>query len=143
VIGGYTRLGFGRWGILAEHDVTTRSRVSSVEAYSGELAMETLGTGTSLTGSSAYLTTMNAFDQQASYAQVFLAIREWLVASGIAERLKVESPNALELRGARFELATRLASQATITFGSRFERNQLTGRLSKGVSVQMSFKTAR
>jgi hypothetical protein len=143
VIGGYTRLGFGRWGILAEHDVTTRSRASNAEAYSGELATETLGTGTSLTGSSAYLTTMTAFDQQASFAQVFFAIREWLVASGIGERLKVENPNALELRGARFELAARLASQMTITFGSRFERNQLTGHLSKGVSVQMSFKTAR
>lgn len=144
VIGGYTRLGFGRWGILAEHDVTTRSRMTNVEAYSGELTTETLGTGTSLTGSGAYLlTTIDAFDQQASFAQAFFAIREWLVASGIAERLKVESPNALELRGARFELAARLASQATITFGSRFERNQITGRLSKGVSVQMSFKTAR
>ncbi len=65
------------------------------------------------------------------------------MASGIAERLYVQQPFAQELRGARLELAARLASQATITIGGRLERNQLTGRLSKGFSVQAAFKTAR
>jgi hypothetical protein len=143
LVGGYTRLGFGRWGILAEHDVTNRSRVSTIATDPILVETETLGTGATMSGDSTFTTSTTSFTQQASYAQLFVAVREWLVASGIAERLKVAQPFATELRGARFELAARLASQATITFGTRVERNQLTGRLSKGVSLQMAFKTAR
>lgn len=144
LIGGYMRLGFGRWGILAEHDVTNRSRLSVIAVDPVVQETSTLGTGATMPADEGGLiTSTNSFSQQASYAQLFVAIREWLVASGFAERLHVEQPYATELRAARFELAARLASQATITFGSKFERNQLTGRLSKGVSIQMSFKTAR
>ena len=65
MIGGYARLGFGRWGILAEHDVTDRTRVD-LSALS--------------------------LPQSATYGQVFYAIREWLVASAIGERLRVDQP---------------------------------------------------
>jgi hypothetical protein len=131
MVGGYVRLGFGAWGILAEHDVTTRTRpVAAPSEFDSESEFEPEAASV-------------RFAQQATYAQVFVAIREWLVASGIAERLHVQQPFRQELRGARFELAARLASQATITFGTRFDRNQLTGRLSKGISIQAAFKTAR
>jgi len=120
LLGGYMRLGFGAWGILAEHDVTKRTRTLTSEPD-----------------------TTTSFSQQTTYAQLFIAVREWLVTSAIAERLHVQQPFAQELRGARFELAARLASQATLTFGTRFDRNQLTGRLSKGISIQAAFKTAR
>jgi hypothetical protein len=134
LVGGYLRFGFGAWGILAEHDVTTRTRALTAFPVDTE-------TNTDVDASS--LSTPTSFRQHTSYGQLFIAIREWLVASGIAERLRVQEPFAQELRGARLELAARLASQATITIGGRFERNQLTGRLSKGVSVQAAFKTAR
>ena len=52
-VGAYARLGFGQWGILAEHDVTDRARLDPIAA---------------------------GFRQTASYAQVFWAIREWFVA---------------------------------------------------------------
>ncbi|MEQ1910430.1 MAG: hypothetical protein ABMA15_16535, partial [Vicinamibacterales bacterium] len=55
MVGAYARLGFGQWGILAEHDVTSRTR---------ELSAPT------------------AFQQTATFGQVFWAAREWLVASG-------------------------------------------------------------
>jgi hypothetical protein len=126
LLGGYMRLGFGAWGILAEHDVTRRTRTLTSSSTSSTSDLETA-----------------SFNQQATYAQLFVAIREWLVASGFAERLHVQQPFRQELRGARFEIAARLATQATITFGTRFDRNQLTGRLSKGISIQAAFKTAR
>jgi hypothetical protein len=149
LLGGYMRLGFGKWGILAEHDDTTRSRVVPGAALELIASADATATAAEMTATASAASaadaaaTATSFKQQASYGQLFVAIREWLVASGIAERLRVQQPFAQELRAARFELAARFASQATITFGARLERNQLTGRLSKGISVQAAFKTAR
>jgi hypothetical protein len=61
MVGGYLRLGFGGWGILAENDFTERSGHRSA-----------------------------SFAQNASYVRVFGAIREWLVAAGSLQRLRVE-----------------------------------------------------
>jgi hypothetical protein len=126
LVGGYARLGFGRWGILAEHDRTERRR-------------ETLDD--SSTSGTTDGTTDFKFNQDASYAQLFVAIKEWLVASGIAERLRVQQPYDTRMVAGRFELAARLASQMTITGGAKVEKNQLTGKLSKGFSLQLAFKT--
>lgn len=116
MVGAYARLGFGRWGILAEHDITDRTRTGP---------------------------TLAAFRQTASYGQVFWAMREWLVASGIGERLRVETPFAQHQVAGRLELAARLSPQATISVGARFERNLITHRLSKSAVVQTAFKTVR
>jgi hypothetical protein len=112
-VGAYTRLGFGTWGVLAEHDVTTRARDHSP----------------------------GSFGQQASYAQLFWAGREWLVASVIGERLRVDAPFTQRLNAAKFELAARLTSFATINGSARVQRDVVTGRLSKSLQVQASFKT--
>jgi len=121
LVGGYARLGFGKWGILAEHDVTQRTRDALDDTTPP--------------------TTDARFRQQATYGQLFWAMREWLVLSGIGERLRVEQPFASRLNAGRLELAARLASQFTIISGARVEKNQLTGRLAKSVSVQLAFKT--
>jgi hypothetical protein len=112
--GGYARLGFGRWGILGEHDVTDRTRpaVSS-----------------------------KAFRQNASYAQVFWAAREWLTVSTIAERFRVARPFEERLDAGRIEVVARLASQATITFGGKVEKDRMSRRLSKSLILQLAFKT--
>jgi hypothetical protein len=112
-VGAYTRLGFGRWGVLAEHDVTTRER----DLFAG------------------------SFGQQTSYAQLFWAGREWLVASLIGERLRVDAPFEQRLNAGKFELAARLTSFATINGSARVQRDALTGRLSKSLAIQASFKT--
>src|SRR5262249_29674777 len=65
MIGTYTRLSFGAWGILAEHDVTDRARDAPFDVD---------------------------VRQHATYAQLFWAVREWLVLSAIGERLSVEAP---------------------------------------------------
>jgi hypothetical protein len=116
MVGAYARLGFGQWGILAEHDITDRTRNGS---------------------------TLAAFRQTATYGQVFWAVREWLVASGIGERVTVETPFAQRLAAGKAEVAARLSSQATVVVGVRFERNLITRRLAKTAVVQTAFKTVR
>jgi len=108
------RLGFGKWGILAEHDITDRS---------------------SKTGS------FTAFRQSASYGQVFWAAREWLVASVIGERLRVGAPFEERLVGGRLELNARLASQVSIGASARLQRNETNGRIGRTIMLQMTFKT--
>ena len=113
VIGGYARLGFGPWGILAEHDVTDRTRSSL----------------------------SRSFRQHASFTQVFWATREWLVLSVIGERLRVEQPFDQRLNAGKVEVAARLAPQATVTLGGRVEKNLMTGVFSRSLLLQMAFKT--
>jgi len=113
MVGGYARLGFGRWGILAEHDVTDRTRTALAQS----------------------------FTQNASFTQVFWAAREWLVLSGIGERLRVERPFLERRNAGQIELSARLAPQATIVFGTRLEKDLVTNRLAKSLILQMAFKT--
>ena len=114
LIGPYARLGFGKWGILAEHDVTDRS---------------------SNTGS------FTAFRQNASYGQVFWAAREWLVASLIGERLAVGRPFEERFIGGRVEVNARLASQVSVGVSTRLQKNELNGRIGRTVMFQLTFKT--
>jgi hypothetical protein len=114
LVGPYVRLGFGKWGILAEHDVTQRS----------------LNTAT-----------MASFKQNATYGQFFWAAREWLVPSLIVERLEVGGPYREHLNAAKIELAARLTSQVTISASPRIQRDELTGRISRSVVFQIALKT--
>ncbi len=114
LIGPYARLGFGKWGILAEHDITDRS---------------------SNTGSFA------SFRQNASYGQVFWAPREWLVASLIGERLRVDRPFEELIRGGRFEVTARLASQVTVGVSARLQKNEINGRVGRAIMLQVNLKT--
>ena len=114
LIGPYARLGFGKWGILAEHDITDRS---------------------SNTGS------FTSFRQSASYGQVFWAAREWLVASLIGERLKVDRPFEERLRAGRLEITARLASQVTVGVSARLQRNDINRRIGSSIMFQIAFKT--
>jgi hypothetical protein len=114
LVGGYARIGFGRWGILAEHDVTTRDRSE---------------------------TSQGAFRQDASYAQVFWAVHEWLVTSVTGERLRVGVPFRELLTAGKIEVASRVSRHATVIVGARVEHNAANGRLSKSVAVQLALKT--
>jgi hypothetical protein len=111
----YTRLGFGAWGILAEHDLTFRSQ-SSVAEY-------------------------RRFNQSTSYVQVFRAFREWLVASAIVERLNVQTPFDERLLAGRGELVARLSPNFTLgaRIGAQYDR--VTGRAAPVFTVQMAWKT--
>ena len=114
LVGPYARLGFGRWGILAEHDMTERS----------------LKTGAS-----------SSFWQSTTYSQLFWAAREWLVPSLIVERLRVDRPYRESLDAAKIELAARLSPQVTITAGPRIQRDEISGRIARSVVFQLAMKT--
>jgi hypothetical protein len=116
MIGAYTRLGFGPWGVLAEHDIVERSRDGTAP-----------GAG--------------SFGQSTSYVQVFWAMREWLVASAIGERLRVEAPFAERIDGGKLELGARLTNQASIGISTGLQKNQLTGDWSKSISLKLALKT--
>jgi hypothetical protein len=115
-LGAYARLGFGPWGILAEHDVTDRTRPALIST---------------------------SFQQQTTYAQLFWAMREWLVASAIGERLTVQQPFEERFAAARFELNARLTSQATIGISGRIQRNLITSAFTNSIMLQGAFKTVR
>lgn len=118
MIGVYTRLGFGQWGIMAEHDVTDRTRTALVLA-------------------------VDSFRQHTSYAQVFWAVREWLVVSAIGEKLSVEQPFLDRQAAGKFEVAARLSNQAAVTVSARLVRNQVAQTWGKSITVQVAVKTAQ
>ncbi len=70
-----------------------------------------------------------------------LAAREWLVLSGIAERLRVEAPFRDSLDAGKFEVSARLTNQATVSVGARVQRNQLTRLWSRSLTVQVALKS--
>ena len=113
MIGAHARLGFGQWGVLAEHDVTDRESPQQPAP----------------------------FRQHASFAQVFWAAREWLVAAGGGERLRVQDPFPERIDAARIDLTARLTSTATIGVATRVQRDQLTRKVSTSVAVQLAVKT--
>jgi hypothetical protein len=114
LIGPYVRFGFGRWGFLAEHDITGRA----------------VKTGS-----------VSSFRQSASYGQLFWATREWLVPSLIIERLNAGRPYREILDAAKVEVAVRLSSQATVTAGTRIQRDEISGRVARSVVFQVALKT--
>jgi hypothetical protein len=114
-IGPYARLGFGRWGVFLEHDVTAREARNVVHP--------------------------GAFRQQASYAQFFFAVREWLVPSVGYERLTVGKPYAEKLWAPRFELSCRLSGNFTLGLVARVQHNVITGKTAPAVGISMAMKT--
>jgi hypothetical protein len=114
MLGGYARLGFGQWGLLLEHDLTNRTRLAPAAV---------------------------SFKQHASYGQVFWAVREWFVASLIAERLRVGDPFPEDVNAAKLEFTARLASQATLGISARRQQDQITGRVTNSLVLQAAFKT--
>jgi hypothetical protein len=114
LVGPYARLGFGKWGILAEHDITLRTLLQ---------------------------TTPTSFRQDASYAQIFWAVKEWLVPAIAGERLTVERPYRESLLAAGGQLTARLSPQFTLSLSARVQHNQLTGRTSPAFTFQLAMKT--
>jgi hypothetical protein len=113
--GVYTRLGFGKWGFLGEHDFTARQ----LRASYGRAR----------------------FGQHASYGQLFYYPREWMAISGIVERLSVERPYAENLMAYKGELSMRMSSNWSIGLRGGMQRDQATGRMTPIASIQLAVKT--
>jgi len=115
--GVYSRLGFGSWGILAEHDFTQRQLHQS---YRGV-----------------------RFNQQATYVQAFRYLREWLLTSVIIERLNVAQPFAEQLWAYKGEVSLRLSSNWTVGLRAGVQRNAMNGALTPTATLQLAMKTVR
>jgi hypothetical protein len=113
MVGAHTRLGFGSWAILAQHDVTDRARKD----------------------------VQGAFRQNTTYAGVFWAAREWLVASAAGERLSVQAPFKERLNAGRFDVSARLTSVASVAGSAKIQRDVLSRRLTTSVVFQLILKT--
>lgn len=111
----YTRLGFGAWGILAEHDLTRHSRNL---AFGGGI-----------------------FNQQATYGQLFYYWREWLVTSFITERLTVQAPFQERLWAYKGEVGARMSANWSVSFRAGLQRDTLSRVYSPVVAIQFSAKT--
>ena len=123
LLGVHARLGFGAWGILAQHDVTDRRR-GAVAGLPAAAASAKAG-----------------FRQHATYGHVFWAAREWLVFSGIGERLSVENPFDERRNGGAVEVAARLTSVATVGASFRVQHDPVADRLSRSITFQLALKT--
>ena len=113
VLGVHARLGFGAWGILAQHDITDRDRDTAA----------------------------GTFRQQATYGHIFWAAREWLVFSAIGERLSVENPFDERRNGGAIEVAARLTSIATVGASFRVAHDPVADRLARSITLQLALKT--
>lgn len=113
--GVYTRLGFGKWGVFGEHDLTAHRLHAALKSA--------------------------RFGQQATYGQVFFYPREWLVISGIVERLSVEKPYIESLMAYKGEISMRMSSNWTVGIRAGTQRDQRTGGLSPIAMIQLAVKT--
>jgi hypothetical protein len=110
--GVYARIGFGKWGLFAEHDYARR------EGPQGRM-----------------------LKQSTSFFQVFWALREWLVAYSGAERLRVGNPFPESRVAGRFDLTARLTNQVTIGSALRLEQDARTGKTAPIFLAQVAVKT--
>jgi hypothetical protein len=113
-VGAFARLGFGKWGILAEHDLTSRTEREGIEPTSRYLA---------------------------GHTQVFFAPYEWLVTSLGTEHLVIEGPGARHLYRMAPGVQTRLSDNLTLIFTMRDAFTGVDAGRSRTFSVQVAVKT--
>lgn len=113
LLGPFLRLGFKSWGILAEHDITTRK---------------------------LFVPRRVTFDQHASYAQIFWFPRSWLTTAVTGERLSVQAPYAERLLGFKGEAIARFSSNFSMQITAGATRNQITGAMSPNLIVLLYSK---
>jgi hypothetical protein len=113
-VGAYTRLGFGRWGIMAQHEMTGRSSTAANPATTQYIA---------------------------GHTQLFFAATEWLVTSLGAEELAVDG--ATKTRAYRLAPGVQLRASENLTLSFTMRdvfAGVSTGR-SRTFSVLVAVKT--
>ena len=113
-IGAFARLGFGKWGILAEHDLSSRT----AEAVP----------------STRYL---------AGHTQVFFAPVEWLVTSLGAEHLVIEGPRPSHVYRLAPGVQARLSNNLTLLFNTRDVFTGAAAGRTRTYSLQVAVKSVQ
>lgn len=117
--GAYARLGFGKWGILAEHDLTARDPIT---------------------------TAADAADTRhlAGHTQVFFAAKEWLVTSLAAEHLVVDGlARASHTYRLTPSVQARLSQNVTVIVNMRDVFADARSARSRTFSAQVAVKTVQ
>ena len=113
-VGAYARLGFGRWGILAQHDFTSRTTVNS---------------GTTPAG---YVT---------GYTQLFAAPLEWFVTSLIVDDVRATGPGAKHVYRLAPTAQIRISENLTFVFSTRDDFLRSVPRRSRTYSLGIAVKS--
>ena len=116
-VGAFARLGFGRWGVLAEHDVNSRTT----------------------TDFEAATTTANYV---AGHTQLFFAAKEWLVTNVAAEDLVVPFQSAHTYRLA-YGAQARLSNMFTVLFNTREVFSSAAAKRARSFSLQLAVKSVQ
>jgi hypothetical protein len=112
--GAFARLGFGKWGILAEHDLTSRTASDSTEPTSQYLA---------------------------GHTQIFFAAKEWLVTSLAAEDLVVDGPHRNHTYRLTPGVQLRFSDNLTVVFNTREVFTGVGAGRTRTFSIQLAVKT--
>jgi hypothetical protein len=112
--GAYARLGFGRWGVLAEHEVTGRSSTD---------------------------TTVQTTQYVAGHTQVFFAPYEWLVTSLGAEELTTHGAASGRAYRLAPGAQVRVSENLTVAFTMRDVFAGVSTGRSRTFSIQFAVKT--
>jgi len=117
-VGAYARLGFGKWGILAEHDFTSRMT-----------RKETVGQS-----QSHYL---------AGHTQLFFAPVEWLVTSLAAEHLVVDAAQLTHVYRMTPGVQARISDNLTLIVNMREAFTGIASSRARTFSVQLAVKSVQ
>jgi len=115
-LGAYARLGFGKWGVLAEHDFTTRETRDASAPQSQYLA---------------------------GHTQVFFAPVEWLVTSVAAEHLVVDAAKQTHLYRLTPGVQTRISDNLTLIVNMREAFTGVEAGRARTFSVQLAVKSVQ
>ena len=115
-VGAYTRLGFGRWGILAQHELTGRSSTAANPVTTQYIA---------------------------GHTQVFFAAKEWLVTSLGAEELAIDSLTHSRAYRLAPAVQLRASENLTVAFTMRDTFAGATNGRSRTFSVLVAVKTVK
>jgi hypothetical protein len=123
IYGAYTRFGFGRWGVLAEHELTART-----------------ATGLESPASTAFTPPPRRY---AGYTQFFFYPKEWLATSIIGEQ--ADDGSAAHTRTFRWrpEIQARLTPNITITASARNDFLRGVEGSARMYLVQIAVKTVQ
>ena len=115
-VGAFARLGFGKWGILAEHDLSSRTNSATAAPTTRYLA---------------------------GHTQVFFTPVEWLVTSLGAEHLVVDGARQSHIYRLAPGVQARLSNNLTLIFNTRdVFTGAPTGR-SRTYSLQVAVKSVQ
>jgi hypothetical protein len=115
-VGAYARLGFGRWGVLAEHDLTTR-----------------------VTERAAAPPT----DHIVGFTQLYVAPVEWFVTYLSVDNVAVSGPGARHVYRLSPSASLRLSENLTVVFSTRDDFVSGLAPNSRSYSVSFAVKTVQ